>query len=59
MLGLCCFFLTDTIKQLEPHAYHYTNCFESAVGYTPLDLSCTRLMALISFANAVLPYMIC
>ena len=41
----------DTISQAEPHVYHYTKFFKSAVGYRPLGLPCTVYMTAISFVN--------
>ena len=45
----------DTINQTEPHVYQYTNFIKGVVGYMPLGFQNTRIVAVISFANPVLP----
>ena len=45
------------ILPLTP-VYHYTKFYEGTVGYMPLGVSCTRLVAVISFANTALPYVL-
>ena len=49
------FLSPDTVNQTESHVCHCT-FFYCAVGYPPLGLPCIRVMAVISFANAVMPY---
>ena len=46
------------VNHTEAHVYHYTKFFEGAVNYMPLGLPCTRLVAVISFANVAQPYVL-
>ena len=52
------FIFPETINPTEPPVYHYTKFFNGVVDYTPLDIPCDRHVAVISFANTALPYVL-
>ena len=54
------FLYPHTINPTEPIVYHYSKFYEykHVVDYKPMGVPCHRLMAVISFANPTLPYVL-
>ena len=44
------------INPTEPMIYCYTKFFEGVMACTPLGFHCTRLVAVINYSNAALPF---
>ena len=55
-LGFVCIFCLGF--QAKLNTYCYTKFFEGVVGYTSLGFPCTQLMGVISYYNAVLPFVV-
>ena len=48
----------EMINLAECPVYHFFYIFEGVVDYTPFSITCTRLMAVISFVDPALSYVL-
>ena len=48
----------DTINPTGPHVYHYIRFFDGIVGNNSMGVPVLKLMAVINYANATLPFVV-